>query len=348
MSPKKAPYFQNLDGLRGLAIGIVLLHHCHWGGETLATLCENGKLGVDLFFAISGFLICSLFLIEGSKAPHIDLQRFFARRITRLFPLYYAVLGLYCVLIFGFGFFSPENQALFREKLPSYLFYYSNLLPIGAVGPFFFAWSLAVEEQFYLLYGLLFRYAAKGVVIGVLLGSLFAKIGYYNGLFGAPFLPVQWELILFSYREPILAGVLLAFALQVPAFERLFRSLFGGRLVCGLLTVLWCTWLFFWEVPGRSHWIAQAFYLFSTLLVGSAALAAPVAGLSGRVLIRLGLNSYGVYLMHMLYINALFKVVDDPFIVFCGTLALCYSINTVIFEHFEKPVMFWGRRQMKA
>ena len=128
-------YFDSLDGLRAISIMLVLLHHAGYfaPGHPLHTIQENGRYGVGFFFLISGFLICSLFLREQARTGGIALWKFYGRRAVRLLPLYYAVLLLQAALVFFLHQYSPENQQLFREKLPSYLFYYSNWLPTATV-----------------------------------------------------------------------------------------------------------------------------------------------------------------------------------------------------------------------
>src|SRR4051812_35722070 len=85
------PYFSALDGLRAVSIFLVLLHHVpRSDGGLLGILEENGRYGVGVFFAISGFLICSLFLREETRTGRIHLWKFYGRRAVRLLPLYYA------------------------------------------------------------------------------------------------------------------------------------------------------------------------------------------------------------------------------------------------------------------
>ena len=132
-------YFDALDGLRAISILLVLFHHVprYPVQHFLHTLQENGRYGVAFFFVISGFLICTLFLREEQKTGRIDLWKFYGRRALRLLPLYYVALCLQAVLVFGLRQYTPENQALFVEKLPAYLFYYSNWLATATQGPFF-------------------------------------------------------------------------------------------------------------------------------------------------------------------------------------------------------------------
>jgi peptidoglycan/LPS O-acetylase OafA/YrhL len=146
-----------LDGLRGIAVGAVLLYH---GGVVWA---KGGFLGVEVFFVLSGFLITSLLLAEWSRSSAISLGAFWARRARRLLPALFclvAVIGLY----YAAAGSSKAIPGLKGDGL-SALIYYSNWHQIaagssyfaatGPVSPLEHTWSLAIEEQFYLVWPIL-------------------------------------------------------------------------------------------------------------------------------------------------------------------------------------------------
>src|SRR5262245_42928263 len=91
-------YFPLLDGLRCLSIVAVVWFHAS-GGTFSSGVLARGSSGVSLFFVISGFLITTLLLREQSATGNISLKRFYLRRTLRIFPLYYAILALYVVLV---------------------------------------------------------------------------------------------------------------------------------------------------------------------------------------------------------------------------------------------------------
>lgn len=136
--------FGSLDGLRCFAILAVIWHHGAGLGST--GFASQGYYGVPLFFAISGFLITTLLLRERSEAGSISLRKFYARRALRIFPLYYAVLGLYAVLLWLRP--SLDGTEEFFRKLPLFAVYLTNWINTPGM-KFGFGWSLAVEEQFY-------------------------------------------------------------------------------------------------------------------------------------------------------------------------------------------------------
>ena len=152
----KFGHIHGLDGLRAISVMVVLFYHAH------LNFMVGGYLGVEIFFVISGFLITSLLLNEAAQNQgRIDLVRFWRRRFLRLLP---ALLALLIAVTLLGAFVLPDNGAQFRMDIVASLFYVENWHQIGS-GSSYFAdqglpllrhiWSLAVEEQFYLLWPLL-------------------------------------------------------------------------------------------------------------------------------------------------------------------------------------------------
>ena len=147
-APQK-PYYPALDGLRGLAILLVILYHnFHFINHFFFAW-----LGVDLFFVLSGYLITSILLKSVNSALY--LRNFYWRRILRVFPLYYLCLIIFLVALPLLGFYKKElqfyvdNQLWFWFYLQNWLLCF-NFPPMGNLLNHF--WSLAVEEQFYLVW----------------------------------------------------------------------------------------------------------------------------------------------------------------------------------------------------
>ena len=155
-------HFLPLDGLRGLAILLVMLYHfclphrSFHGREpgVLLQFAQGGWMGVDLFFVLSGFLITGI-LLETRHQPHY-FRNFLGRRFLRIWPLYYLSLLVLLVLIpMALSQASPELQGM-RDKQAWFWLYAANWL-FASEGGFTqtsggYFWSLAVEEQFYLLW----------------------------------------------------------------------------------------------------------------------------------------------------------------------------------------------------
>jgi peptidoglycan/LPS O-acetylase OafA/YrhL len=146
-----------LDGLRGIAILLVVPHNADVFSHSAAWLwpfalvAHAGWLGVQLFFVLSGFLITRN-LIDSRDAPNY-LRAFFGRRVLRIFPLYFATLFLCLVLLPHIVDFAPGTLASHRHQLGLWTFTINWVQPFGAdVSGFSHFWSLAVEEQFYLVW----------------------------------------------------------------------------------------------------------------------------------------------------------------------------------------------------
>ena len=157
-------YRPEIDGVRAIAILPVIIYHIN--GNWL----PGGYLGVDIFFVLSGYLITTLLILEYEKTQKIDLAGFWSRRIRRLMPALFIVL-LAIAIYFAF-FASSFDRIGLRSDLISALFYVANWGFI-VEGQSYFAnfesvsyvrhtWSLAIEEQFYLVWpltiSLLFRF----------------------------------------------------------------------------------------------------------------------------------------------------------------------------------------------
>ena len=147
-------WFSGLDGLRAFSVVAVLWYHL--AGEHDLALLNHGNQGVQLFFAISGFLVTTLLLRERRRTGTISLRSFYLRRTLRIFPLYYAVLATYALLVFATLRGTPKG-AEFWQHLPAFATYTSNWFVSADAGTghgvtFYFAWSLATEEQFYLVW----------------------------------------------------------------------------------------------------------------------------------------------------------------------------------------------------
>jgi peptidoglycan/LPS O-acetylase OafA/YrhL len=144
--------FEDLDGLRALAVLGVIWHHTAGGAFPGSALSWAGSQGVTLFFAISGFLITSLLLRERDRRGRIDLRAFVVRRTLRIFPVFYLALALYVALVWLLERNTPDGREFFGNVF-YFATYTSNwFVEQGERTIFYFAWSLATEEQFYLIW----------------------------------------------------------------------------------------------------------------------------------------------------------------------------------------------------
>lgn len=186
----KSRYIPALDGLRTLAVVAVVLYHLN------LTWAQGGLLGVTIFFVLSGYLITRLLLNEVAKTGRIDLKSFWIRRIRRLFPAVVTVVVVTCALCTVFNHVMLTKMR--PDILPSLLFFNNwwqiaqNVSYFNALGdpsPLTHFWSLAIEEQFYLIWPpLLFAMVSmhvskpntRRVVLGLAAVSALAMMALYN------------------------------------------------------------------------------------------------------------------------------------------------------------------------
>ncbi|MCH8850819.1 MAG: acyltransferase, partial [Chloroflexi bacterium] len=191
----RIPYIGGLDGLRALAVIAVLLFHAElfWSPVRFA----GGFLGVDVFFVLSGYLITSLLLAERGRGGAIDVRAFWLRRARRLLP---AVVLLIVGLLVYAAIFLPDDVAALRVDVLAAFAYVTNWYLIFDHQSYFESWgrpsllqhlwSLAIEEQFYLLWPLLFAGGIRvlrptGLLIALLAGAaasaVLMTVLYQNG-----------------------------------------------------------------------------------------------------------------------------------------------------------------------
>jgi len=215
-------FFPSLDGLRFLCIMAVLWHHSPLKAELVGSsvLVERGFLGVDFFFVLSGFLITTLLLRERANDGSISLVGFYWRRALRILPIYFFV-----VTAIGGFFIFIKGRYEYLEIWPYYYVFLSNYLisDIPNLDP---TWSLAVEEQYYLIWPLLLIAMPRRAVIPVLAVLVaithVTPVLYMNGALE----PVRTEVLELTLpggaHGAILLGSLLACLLHS---ERGFRAL---------------------------------------------------------------------------------------------------------------------------
>jgi peptidoglycan/LPS O-acetylase OafA/YrhL len=355
---RRAPrlgYIPALDGLRAVAVVAVLLYHGdqHW--------IPGGFLGVDVFMVISGYLITCLLLSDWREHGHIQMARFWMRRARRLLPALFTVLGavsLYTLL------FLQSDAAKLRGEVVGALFYVENWYLVFRHQSYFESvgrppllqhlWSLAVEEQFYLLWPLIL---AGGLAVW---GHKRNRL-LYAILAGAVASSVLAAVLYVPYTDPsrvyygtdtrasaLLIGAALAF---VWAPWRLSRRTGKGAPVLldavGIAAVIGLLWLFLNTGEFQPSLYRGGFLVVA--LVTALALAAVVHPASrvtpfvlGLALFRwIGVRSYGIYLWHWPVYMVTRPHVDVP-ITGLPLLVIRLTITIVLadlsFRYIEEPV----------
>lgn len=307
-------YMPALDGIRALAIIGVLIFHGN------PSWLPGGYLGVDVFFVLSGFLISSIIFFEVERSGKLDFKRFYIRRARRLLPALFAVLFASSLLAL---FFAQDAVAKLREDIIASLFYVTNWWNIASDQSYFEAmgrapmlqhlWSLAVEEQFYLLWPVVLIIAYKwrgrlGVRRVALIGAL-ASTALMFVLSLAMDMPGGNDPSrLYFGTDTHAMGLLLGAALatvwrpqhlpkQLPAQPKMLLSLIGLGAI-GLIA------LFYFTATEDSWFMYRGgFLIFAGITAVLIAVSTHPAVRSSRILSTqplkyIGQRSYGIYLWH--------------------------------------------------
>ncbi len=333
---RRAP---QLDGIRGIAILLVILHNERAESPSLglSRLLAHGWMGVDLFFVVSGLLITGI-LIDTMRGQH-PLRNFYARRCLRTWPLYYAVLVFMFVVV---PFLRPQDaQTIFERSSPWWAYppFLQNFLvssPTMAPGPLAVTWSLAVEEQFYLVWPWVVRYCTRlqlsALAIAVLcLSPVLRLFLSYHG--------VDLYTNVFCRLDGLMAGALLALAFRRDGFQ-------PGKFVkrawlCLLLTV---------PLALAAEALGTQWAVFSLTALASTSLVYLALFSSGRGLQRLvtsrflvytGTISYGLYLLHKIPFDVARAVKGDRSSILTLLVACvgCYVAAIVSWNVLEKPML---------
>ncbi len=221
--------FSALNGVRCLCCLGVIKEHVGWeiAGPRLINV---GWLGVDLFFVISGFLIVTLLIRERERRGTVSLGKFYARRSLRIFPIYYLLIFTVFFFYLAASPWRPGGLRYYLFAFPVLLTYTQDFIraPLGTFAP---TWSLAMEEQFYLFWPTVERFALlplRWVILAVMLVlNLGLSLGVFNGLITRMYgdsTPLQMSLWTITFT-PILLGVLLAYLLNDRrSFDVLYRA----------------------------------------------------------------------------------------------------------------------------
>lgn len=368
--PKSAERIPALDGLRGIAILLVLLRHSVAGAETTSPfwsrVLEPLRLtwsGVDLFFVLSGFLIGGI-LLDARQSPHY-FQTFYIRRAFRILPVYGVFLALYLgrhLAALALGGALGQTSHL---PIPwfSFLTFTQNfwMVAFGWFGPMAIAptWSLAVEEQFYLTVPILIRKLRTRALYAVVI-CFIAIAPVLRAIL--PRLLVHGDFacyVLMPCRADALAlGILAALLVRNAAFRawinvrRWVLHVISVVTFSGIAFLTYRAW--YQYAPPMSTWglSCLALFYFSVLLAvvcGTNAVADRF--LRNSWLMRLGTIAYCTYLIHSLLIQIARRLLEShsslswPAVSALGGIAgvlAALLIASVSWKYFEKPLLRHG------
>jgi peptidoglycan/LPS O-acetylase OafA/YrhL len=308
-----------LNGLRFFSAFAVIFEHVRGSAAANAhvpvstsrlRILDFGWLGVDMFFVLSGFLIVTLILRERRQTGRISLKNFYARRSLRIFPIYYLLIAAALCFYALISPWLPNGLRYYAWTFPVLATYTQDIImvPLGVFNP---TWSLAIEEQFYLIWPAIEKAVSrtgKWLLFGLfLLANQLVNFGFAKNLISQIYgteSATRLPLYLITFT-PVLMGVLLAHVLNSrPTFSVLF-AVFGNKFAAMVVVFLLvaCIQFFPEDLQGLPRLITHFLMglLICSLVVFPDNLLRPL--LDHSVAAKLGAISYGIYLYHLIVLS---------------------------------------------
>lgn len=376
--PDRATRVLELDGIRGVAIGLVLLWHYFVlpaqtvPGTFLSYLQACGRLtwtGVDLFFVLSGFLIGGI-LLDSRESPNF-FRTFYIRRFFRIVPLYLVWLSLMCLILHfaRAGKFSPAlNEYMLRDRftMVPYMFYLQNFWMAAKDTLGWYSsggtWSLAIEEQFYLTLPLIVRFTTRQRLVRLVAAAAIAAPILRTMIFLlAPHHRMAAFALMPCRADSLLLGVLGAMLVRNEKWHARVQRNRGSHIALVVVLILGAAWLGKDAVGTLDLQMVTVGYTWMASLYLLILLFAVIhSGSWLAVVLRwgwlrwLGGIAYGLYLYHFQVYVAVFgllwhvppeRVTDIWGLAACfGALAITLAICRLSWNYFERPLIAVGHR----
>jgi peptidoglycan/LPS O-acetylase OafA/YrhL len=331
--------FPQLDAVRGMAILLVMLHNIgeKYPSFHLQYLFRNGWMGVDLFFVLSGFLITGI--LVDTKQTKSYFKNFYVRRCLRIWPLYYSLLIFMFVLL---PYLRPSQaQSIFEKSSPWWafpLFLQNFLIPIStnAAGPLGVTWSLAIEEQFYVVWPVVVRFCSRTQLYGIAIAELCISplLRFYLSLHH-----VHLYTNVFSRLDGLMAGALLALIVRSETFvpsrfiQLAWFSFFIATPLAFVSEALHAGWIVF-------SWTAVASAALVYLSLFSTQKWLQVI-FKNKFMVYTGIISYGLYLLHKIPIGLVesFRLDRYPILALLLIVLTAYALAALSWNLLEKPFL---------
>ena len=363
MSNNKSKYLPSIDSLRALAVLAVIIYHVD------VNYLPGGFLGVDLFFVLSGYLISSLIIKEYKKTGSLNLYNFYIRRARRLLPAVYFMItvGLVVMVLFNevllrkshldaiFGYIYSSNWWYIFHKLD----YFDSF---GAQSPFKHLWSLAIEEQFYMIFPLLFLLVNRKkkskdgtyklnknflyVVLGLILVSLIAHILLFD-INNISRIYFGTDTRAFSLLVGVVGAILYPMErlhAKVTLQQNMIYSVVSFVSIATLITVMiytseYNTWLY------RGGFLLVAILGLIVIISSGKQHTLMSRLLSFKPVVFIGKISYSLYLWHfpVLVLTTPVSEIGNPNIIFVVLrVILTFILATASYVFVETPIRKLG------
>ncbi|CAG4992772.1 O-acetyltransferase OatA [Dyadobacter sp. CECT 9275] len=354
---KQGVYFPNLNGIRFIAAFLVIIHHTeqfksilyfdnYWGKVPFVDII--GKLGVVLFFVLSGFLITYLLLAEEYMFGKISVAKFYIRRMLRIWPLYFLIVILAFFVFPHINLFvlPGHSKDVIYSNLYIKLFLYAIFLPnlvlsfLGVVPYASHTWSIGTEEQFYFIWPVILNYFKKyRIWLMISIISFYVSFSYFLTTHHADIIPFK----------NIIQAFLVTFNIDCMAIGGIFSILlFENSKILGLLrnnTLFYVVIVITIFLLAKGVYISIFHYefysiLFGILILNFASNARNKISIENDVFNYLGRISYGLYMYHpIVIVIALFicKSVNfvSNWIIYPVIVSLTVFFSSVSYRYYE-------------
>jgi peptidoglycan/LPS O-acetylase OafA/YrhL len=354
----KKVHFLNLNGLRALAALMVVVAHIelhkaifHIRRIPGLNLLNLGKVGVTVFFALSGFLITYLLLEEKMNFKTVNFKGFYMRRLLRIWPLYFLVV------LFGFFIYpgGPKNAFWLSVFFLPNLAFCLNLLP-AVIDPI---WSIGTEEQFYIFHPHFFRFKKLqhilyalllAIIIILMIGLLISRLMPDNSAY-----KVIRDVLYYARFDNMMIGAVIAviyYNTKHPEFDFKFQRMFDlvfKKQAQIILLIVFAVYLVIYQNFIIPHGDILVALMASLLIVNLCEPATSIYSLNYKWLDYIGQISYGIYLLHkfclflVLYLVQRYlpngSMIIQNVIIYGATIAGTISVASLCYYGYEKPFL---------
>ena len=357
--PSVKVYFENLNAIRAIAAILVLIHHVEqfkhffnipnsWDNGFVFVI---GKLGVVLFFVLSGFLISYLLFVEEEVTGTVSISKFYIRRALRIWPLYFLIVLLAFLILPSIDFFTIPgmNNILSDEKYFYKLFVYIVFIPnvfINSTSMIPFAahlWSIGAEEQFYAVWPVLNKFIKNkwGLTYSVIITYLLLKFSLY--LFTGDSIILR-EIQQFHLYFPIdcmaIGGIFALIVYKQSSLIMMVRNVIYQPVVQYITLILTICLMAAGYRFRMLHYEAYSI-LFGILICNFASNENRIFSMENKVTNYLGKISYGIYMYHPITIIIIIKLsimagITSNILIYSAVYLLSVLIPGISYKFYEK------------
>ncbi len=354
---KEKIYLPHLNGVRFIAAFMVIFSHIELN-KSYFNLNHNfhnvkhlGKLGVTLFFVLSGFLITYLLIKEKEKTDTIQIKKFYMRRVLRIWPLYYTVIIL---SLFIFPYFEIFETPYFKLRIDNsfelikiilllILFLPNVLINIKLIPFATQTWSVGVEEQFYILWPILIEktkniyYCFLGIIIFYEFLRLILNLGYFSDI---KYYALISNTILSFELSSLTIGALGAYLFHK---RHKIHTVIAQQSILIIISLFLITSLYFNFNFGHFNSILYAI-LFCTLILNLVSFTKNYTLLENKYVYYLGSISFGLYMYHQIaivfVINILQKInLLNNYLIYIFSIIITILVSGLSYQFLEKPFL---------